>query len=89
MSLLLIKRSHAYFVSDSDGEVADYDPGFKAGSQGKEPDDTKSLAWQRGWLNLRSRSFKYSIVPAHCLWEYDPCTLESEACSPLFCLRCW
>jgi hypothetical protein len=25
------------------------DAGFEAGSQGKEPDDTKSLAWQRGW----------------------------------------
>jgi hypothetical protein len=30
-------------------ELADYDAGFIAGEDGKENDDTKSFAWQRGW----------------------------------------
>jgi hypothetical protein len=30
-------------------ELADYDAGYKAGSEGKEWVDTKSFAWQRGW----------------------------------------
>jgi hypothetical protein len=34
-------------------EIADYDAGFAAGSDGKEPDDTKSLAWQRGWAEAQ------------------------------------
>jgi hypothetical protein len=29
------------------------DAGFEAGSQGEEPDDTKSLAWQRGWAETQ------------------------------------
>ena len=37
----------------SEQELADYDEGFAAGSQGKEPDDTKSLAWQRGWAEAQ------------------------------------
>jgi hypothetical protein len=53
MSLWMIKRSHACFVIDSDGEVADSDAGFEAGSQGEEVDDTKSLARQRGWAEFQ------------------------------------
>jgi hypothetical protein len=34
-------------------EIADYGEGFAAGSDGKEPDDTKSLAWRRGWAEAR------------------------------------
>ena len=34
-------------------EVADYDEGFAAGSEGNEFDDTKSLAWQRGWTEAQ------------------------------------
>jgi hypothetical protein len=30
-------------------ELADYDAGFIAGEDGRENDDTKSFAWQRGW----------------------------------------
>jgi hypothetical protein len=30
-------------------EMADYDAGYEAGSEGNQPDDTKSFAWQRGW----------------------------------------
>jgi hypothetical protein len=33
----------------TDKELADYDVGFRAGEDGKEPDDTGSLAWYRGW----------------------------------------
>jgi hypothetical protein len=34
----------------TDEEVADYDSGFKCGQQGGQNDDTKSEAWQRGWV---------------------------------------
>jgi hypothetical protein len=30
-------------------EIADCDQGCAVGSEDKEFDDTKSLAWQRGW----------------------------------------
>ena len=35
-------------------ELADYDAGFKAASEGKEWDDTMSFAWRRGWARLKS-----------------------------------
>jgi hypothetical protein len=34
-------------------EIAEYDEGFAAGSEGKECDTTKSLAWQRGWAEAQ------------------------------------
>jgi hypothetical protein len=34
-------------------EMEDYYFGFKAGEAGKEPDDTKTLAWQRGWAEAQ------------------------------------
>jgi hypothetical protein len=34
-------------------EMADYDAGFKAGSEGKEPGEDKSAAWQRGLAEAR------------------------------------
>jgi hypothetical protein len=34
-------------------EMEDYYAGFKAGEAGKEPDDTKTLAWQRGWAQAQ------------------------------------
>jgi hypothetical protein len=34
-------------------EIEDYDEGFAAGSQGKECDTTKSIAWQRGWAEAQ------------------------------------
>jgi hypothetical protein len=34
-------------------EILDYDEGFAAGSEGKECDTTKSLAWQRGWAEAQ------------------------------------
>jgi hypothetical protein len=34
-------------------EVLDYDRGFVAGSEGKEPDDAKSIPWQRGWAEAQ------------------------------------
>ena len=37
----------------TDNELADYDAGFKAGGDGKEPDDTETLAWQRGWAEAQ------------------------------------
>ena len=37
----------------SDKEIADYSAGFKAGSNGEEVDNTKSLAWQRGWAEAQ------------------------------------
>jgi hypothetical protein len=30
-------------------ELAAYDAGFRAGEDGKRPDETKGLAWYRGW----------------------------------------
>ena len=37
----------------TDNELADYDAGFQAGEDGKEPDDTETLAWQRGWAEAQ------------------------------------
>ena len=37
----------------SDEEIAEYDLGFQAGKDGKEEDDTKSEAWQRGWTEAQ------------------------------------
>jgi hypothetical protein len=34
-------------------ELAEYDAGFKAGREGKEPEEHKSLAWQRGWAEAQ------------------------------------
>ena len=34
-------------------EVADYDAGFKAGSQGSASDQGKSDAWYRGWAEAQ------------------------------------
>jgi hypothetical protein len=34
-------------------EIADYDAGFAAGSEGKGCDDTKSIAWKRGWAEAQ------------------------------------
>jgi hypothetical protein len=34
-------------------EKADYDEGFATGPAGKECDDTKSRAWQRGWAGAQ------------------------------------
>jgi hypothetical protein len=34
-------------------EIADYDEGFAAGSDGKGLDGTKSLAWQLGWAEAQ------------------------------------
>ena len=34
-------------------EVLDYDRGFVAGSEGKEPDDAKSIPWQMGWAEAQ------------------------------------
>jgi hypothetical protein len=34
-------------------ELEDYDQGLGAGSEGKECDSTKSLAWQRGWAEAQ------------------------------------
>jgi hypothetical protein len=31
-------------------ELVDYEAGFRAGEDGKGSDDTKSLAWHRGWF---------------------------------------
>jgi hypothetical protein len=31
-------------------ELMDYEAGFRAGENGEGPDDTKSLAWYRGWF---------------------------------------
>jgi hypothetical protein len=39
----------------SEQEIADYDEGFAAGSEGKECDITKSLAWQRGWAEAQEQ----------------------------------
>jgi hypothetical protein len=37
----------------SDKEIAEYDAGFEAGSNGGSDDDTKSIAWQRGWAEAQ------------------------------------
>jgi hypothetical protein len=37
----------------SDEEKGDYDLGFQCGSNGGEPDETKSKAWQRGWAEAQ------------------------------------
>jgi hypothetical protein len=37
----------------TDNELADYDAGFQAGEDGKEPNDTETLAWQRGWAEAQ------------------------------------
>ena len=37
----------------TDNELADYDAGFKAGGDGRELDDTETLAWQRGWAEAQ------------------------------------
>jgi hypothetical protein len=34
-------------------EMADYDAGFKAGSQGDASDEGKSHAWCRGWAEAQ------------------------------------
>jgi hypothetical protein len=34
-------------------ELVDYDRGFKAGLEGKEPDEDNSAAWQRGWTEAQ------------------------------------
>jgi hypothetical protein len=34
-------------------EMAEYDAGFRAGLEGKEPEDHESLSWQRGWAEAR------------------------------------
>jgi hypothetical protein len=34
-------------------EMADYDEGFKAGSDSKGSDEDKSFAWQRGWAEAQ------------------------------------
>jgi hypothetical protein len=34
-------------------EKADYDAGFKAGLEGKEPKDDRSAAWLRGWAEAQ------------------------------------
>jgi hypothetical protein len=31
-------------------ELVDYEAGFRAAEDGKGSDDTKSLAWHRGWF---------------------------------------
>jgi hypothetical protein len=45
MSLLFRKRNKQ--------EVADYDEGFKVGSDSKVPDEDKSFAWQREWAEAQ------------------------------------
>jgi hypothetical protein len=37
----------------TEDEVLDYDRRFVAGSDGKEQEDAKSLAWQRGWAEAQ------------------------------------
>jgi hypothetical protein len=37
----------------SEEEIVDYDLGFQAGTEGKPSDDTKSVAWQRGWVEAQ------------------------------------
>jgi hypothetical protein len=37
----------------SDEEIAQYDLGFLAGKSDKVADDTKTEAWQRGWLEAQ------------------------------------
>jgi hypothetical protein len=34
-------------------EMANYNQGFKAGSDSKEQDEDKSFAWQRGWAEAQ------------------------------------
>ncbi len=37
----------------SDAEIAEYDLGFLAGKSDEVADDTKTEAWQRGWLEAQ------------------------------------
>jgi hypothetical protein len=37
----------------SEEEVLDYDLGFLIGTEGKPLDNTKSVAWQRGWAEAQ------------------------------------
>jgi|HubBroStandDraft_6_1064221.scaffolds.fasta_scaffold915496_1 hypothetical protein len=34
--------------------MEDYDAGFMAGEASKEPDNTETLAWQRGWAEAQN-----------------------------------
>jgi hypothetical protein len=44
----------AFLLRNQSGEeLADFDAGFSAGSDGKGADDTKSVAWQRGWADAQ------------------------------------
>jgi hypothetical protein len=48
-----IDRESFVMRDRTEEEVVDYDRGFVAGSEGKEPDDAKSIPWQRCWAEAQ------------------------------------
>ena len=48
-----IDRESFLMRDRTEEEVVDYVRGFGAGSEGKEPDDAKSIPWQRGWAEAQ------------------------------------
>jgi hypothetical protein len=52
--ITVIKDDEPYLLKDrSEEEIADYDKGFECGQSGGQNDDTKSVAWQRGWAEAQ------------------------------------